>query len=182
MLEVGRRRLVDHGVDRIALTRADAARLPFPDDSFDLSFCRFAVHHFADPAVPLAEMVRVSRPGGRVAVIDLISADPQLADAYNDVEGRRDPSHTRALTAGELERAVERAGTAVEHTTRVDVRAPVERWLAQASTPADVADAIRAELRTELAGGPATGMRPVDDDDLRYTQTWEIAVGRVGAS
>jgi SAM-dependent methyltransferase len=181
LLEVARRRLADHAVDRVALSRADAARLPFADGSFDLTFCRFAVHHFADPGAQLAEMVRVSRPGGRVAVIDLISADPQLADAYNDVERRRDPSHTRALTAGELERAVERTGVAVEHTTRVDVRAPVERWLAQASTPADVADTIRAELRAELAGGPATGMRPADDDGLQYTQTWEIAVGRVNA-
>ncbi len=68
------------------------------------------------------------------------------------------------------------------HTTRVDVRAPVERWLAQASTPPDVAGAIRAELQAELAGARPTGMRPVDDDGLHYTQTWEIAVGRVGVS
>ena len=181
MLAVARRRLRDHAVDRVALARADAARLPFPDDAFDLTFCRFAIHHFADPGAQLAEMARVACPDGRMAVIDLISADPQLADPYNDVERRRDPSHTRALTAGELEDAVERAGTVLEHTTKVDVRAPVERWLAQASTPADVADAIRAELRAELAGGPPTGMRPVDDDGLHYTQTWEIAVGRVTA-
>ncbi|HKF89890.1 MAG TPA: class I SAM-dependent methyltransferase [Acidimicrobiia bacterium] len=182
MLDVARRRLRDRSLDGVALARADAARLPFADDSFDLTFCRFAVHHFAEPIEQLDEMVRVARAGGRVAVVDLISADQELADAYNDVERRRDPSHTRALTADELERAIERAGTALEHTTRVDVRAPVERWLAQASTPPDVADAIRADLRAELAGGPPTGMRPVHDGDLQYTQTWEIAVGRVEIS
>lgn len=179
LLAAARRRLRDHGVDRIAFARADAARLPFPDDAFDMTFCRFAVHHFADPAEQLTEMVRVSRPDGRVAVIDLVSADPQLAGTYNDVERRRDPSHTRALTADELAGAVEHAGATVEHTTEVDVRLPVERWLAQASTPADVADAIRDDLRAELAGGRPTGMRPVDEDGLHYTQTWEIAVGRV---
>ena len=182
MLDVARRRLRDRSLDGVALARADAARLPFADDSFDLTFCRFAVHHFAEPIEQLDEMVRVARAGGRVAVVDLISADQELADAYNDVERRRDPSHTRALTADELERAIEGAGTALEHTTRVDVRAPVERWLAQASTPPDVADAIRADLRAELAGGPPTGMRPVHDGDLQYTQTWEIAVGRVEIS
>jgi ubiquinone/menaquinone biosynthesis C-methylase UbiE len=182
MLDVARRRLRDRSLDAVALARADAARLPFPDDSFDLTFCRFAVHHFAEPREQLDEMVRVARPGGRVAVVDLISADPELAGAYNDVERRRDPSHTRALTADELERAVEGTGTTLEHTTRVDVRAPVERWLAQASTPPDVADEIRAELRAELEGGRSTGMRPVDDGDLHYTQTWEIAVGRVESS
>jgi ubiquinone/menaquinone biosynthesis C-methylase UbiE len=180
MLDVARRRLGERSIDRVALTRADAARLPFPDGSFDLACCRFAVHHFAEPSAQLDEMVRVSRPGGRVAVVDLISADPRLADAYNAVERRRDPSHTRALTSDELERAVEGAGTTLEHTTRVDVRAPVERWLTQASTPPAIADSIRAELRAEVAGGPPTGMRPVDDGGLHYTQTWEIAVGRVG--
>src|SRR6266571_2023870 len=48
MLDVARRRLRDRSVDRVSLARADAARLPFPDDSFDLAFCRFAVHHFAE--------------------------------------------------------------------------------------------------------------------------------------
>jgi ubiquinone/menaquinone biosynthesis C-methylase UbiE len=180
MLDVARRRLRERSLDRVALTRADAAVLPFPDDSFDLTFCRFAVHHFADPREQLDEMARVSRTGGRVAVVDLISADPDLADAYNDVERRRDPSHTRALTAGELEHVVEGTGTTLEHTTRVDVRAPVERWLAQASTPPEVAEAIRAELRAELTGGPPTGTRPVDEGGLHYTQTWQITVGRIG--
>jgi SAM-dependent methyltransferase len=178
MLDVARRRLRDRSLDGVALAHADAARLPFPDDSFDLTFCRFAVHHFAEPCDQLDEMVRVARPGGRVAVVDLISAEPELVGAYNDVERRRDPSHTRALTADELERAVEGAGTSLVHTTQADVRAPVERWLAQASTPPDVADAIRAEL----TGGPPTGMRPVDDGDVYYTQTREIAVGRVQSS
>jgi SAM-dependent methyltransferase len=179
LLNVARRRLRGRSVDGVVLTRADAARLPCPDDSFDLTFCRFAVHHFAEPREQLAELVRVCRPGGRVAVVDLISADPLMADRYNHVERRRDPSHTHALTADELERALERAGATLEHTTRVDVQAPVERWLAQASTPPEVADSIRAALYAELAGGPPTGMRPVDDDGLHYTQSWEIAVGTV---
>lgn len=179
LLDVARRRLRDHTVDRVVLTRADAARLPFPDGAFDLTFCRFAVHHFVEPQAQLAELVRVCRPGGRVAVVDLISADPLMADLYNHVERRRDPSHTRALTADELEHALESAGTTIEHTTRVDIQAPVERWLAQASTPPGVADSIRAALLAELAGGPPTGMRPVEADSLHYTQTWEIAIGTV---
>jgi SAM-dependent methyltransferase len=180
LLGVARRRFRERSVDEVVLARADAVRLPFPDGAFDLAFCRFAVHHFAEPRQQLDEMVRVCRPGGRVAVIDLISADPEMADAYNQVERSRDPSHTCALTSDELERALEGAGTTLDHTTRVDVQAPVERWLAQASTPPDVADSIRAALHAELAGGPPTGMRPVDGDGLHYTQTWAIAVARVG--
>src|SRR6266511_3129523 len=156
------------------------AALPFRDDSFDLAFCRFAVHHFAEPQQQLDEMARVCRDGGRLAIIDLISAEPSMADAYNDFERRRDPSHTRALTADELESAVEGSGATIVHTTQTDVQVPVERWLAQASTPLDVADSLRAALRAEIDGGPPTGMRPVDGDGLSYTQTWEIVIGRVG--
>ncbi len=180
LLDVARRRFCDRDVERIALTRADVATLPFPDDSFDLAFCRFAVHHFAEPQQQLDEMARVCRTDGRLAIIDLISSEPSMAEAYNDCERHRDPSHTRALTAGELERAVEASGATIIHTTQTDVQAPVERWLAQASTPPDVADALRAALHAELAGGPTTGMRPVSGDALNYTQTWKIVVGRVG--
>jgi hypothetical protein len=103
-----------------------------------------------------------------------------MAEAYNECERHRDPSHTRALTAAELEGAVEASGATIVHTTQTDVQAPVERWLAQASTPPEVADALRAALHAELAGGPTTGMRPVSGDALNYTQTWKIVVGRVG--
>ncbi len=180
MLDVARRRLQDRGGGRVALTRADVATLPFRDDSFDLAFCRFAVHHFAEPQQQLDEMARVCRDGGRLAIIDLISAEPSMADAYNDFERRRDPSHTRALTADELESAVEGSGATIVHTTQTDVQVPVERWLAQASTPLAIADSLRAALRAELDGGPPTGMRPVEGDGLSYTQTWEIVIGRVG--
>lgn len=50
---------------------ADAERLPFPDASFDAVFANMCLHHVERPAVALAEMARVLRPGGRLAVTDL---------------------------------------------------------------------------------------------------------------
>jgi hypothetical protein len=35
---------------------------------------------------------------------------------------------------------------------------------------------IGADRRAELAGGPPTGMRPLDDNGLHSMQSWEIAV------
>jgi ubiquinone/menaquinone biosynthesis C-methylase UbiE len=52
---------------------ASGIALPFDEDTFDLVFCVAVMHHVADPADvrhTLAEMVRVSRPGGRVLVWD----------------------------------------------------------------------------------------------------------------
>lgn len=47
-----------------------AERLPFPDDSFDLVTCQTVLMHVADPAAVLRAMMRVLRPGGRVAVAE----------------------------------------------------------------------------------------------------------------
>jgi ubiquinone/menaquinone biosynthesis C-methylase UbiE len=50
----------------------DLTSLPFADDSFDLVFCRFVLVHYSDPLQAIAEMSRVTRPGGRVAAYEMI--------------------------------------------------------------------------------------------------------------
>lgn len=47
--------------------------IPFPDDTFDLTYSVAVMHHIADPdrvRQTIAEMVRVTRPGGRVVIWD----------------------------------------------------------------------------------------------------------------
>lgn len=46
---------------------ASAEALPFPDGAFDLTAAQLVVHFMADPVAGLAEMARVTRPGGVVA-------------------------------------------------------------------------------------------------------------------
>ena len=50
---------------------ADACALPFDDDSFDACRCDRTLQHVADPQRALAEMVRVTRPGGVVLVSEV---------------------------------------------------------------------------------------------------------------
>jgi SAM-dependent methyltransferase/uncharacterized protein YbaR (Trm112 family) len=52
------------------LVRADACRLPFADDTFDVIFARSLLHHLPDPAAGAAEMARTLKPGGSVVVLD----------------------------------------------------------------------------------------------------------------
>jgi SAM-dependent methyltransferase len=51
----------------VAVQRASAEQLPFPDDSFDAAIAQLVVHFMSDPVVGLTEMGRVTRPGGVVA-------------------------------------------------------------------------------------------------------------------
>jgi SAM-dependent methyltransferase len=49
--------------------RADATRLPFRDEAFDAVCCFAALHMFEEPWAALADMRRVLRAGGRVALL-----------------------------------------------------------------------------------------------------------------
>jgi ubiquinone/menaquinone biosynthesis C-methylase UbiE len=49
-----------------AFVAGDAARLPFPDDTFHWTVCQTLLMHARNPETFLAEMVRVTRPGGLV--------------------------------------------------------------------------------------------------------------------
>lgn len=47
-----------------------AERIPFPDATFDLVTCQTVLMHVADPSAAIQEMLRVLRPGGRIAVAE----------------------------------------------------------------------------------------------------------------
>ncbi len=70
-VEKARARALERGVEaRFSYRQAEAERLPFPDGSFDLTTCQTVLIHLPDPAAAIAEMVRVTRPGGLVAVAE----------------------------------------------------------------------------------------------------------------
>lgn len=50
--------------------QADASALPWPDDFFDASRSERVFQHLLRPEQAFAEIVRVTRPGGRVVVLD----------------------------------------------------------------------------------------------------------------
>ncbi len=58
------------------LCQADAARLPFADGTFDGVVSGFALRNFSDLEATFAELGRILRPGGRVALLDV--AEPRL--------------------------------------------------------------------------------------------------------
>jgi demethylmenaquinone methyltransferase/2-methoxy-6-polyprenyl-1,4-benzoquinol methylase len=56
--------------ERIRYVEADAQRLPFPDNSFQITTVAFGLRNITDTDRGLAEMVRVTQPGGRVAILE----------------------------------------------------------------------------------------------------------------
>jgi SAM-dependent methyltransferase len=60
----------------VGYVRADAIDLPFPDSTFDAVSCYGALYLMDDPMGALDEMMRVLRPGGRIAVLTTCARGP----------------------------------------------------------------------------------------------------------
>jgi ubiquinone/menaquinone biosynthesis C-methylase UbiE len=179
MLVRGQAQAVAEGCDNVVFMLGDAAALPFLDGSFDVVVSRFAAHHFERPEAVMAEMVRCTRPGGHVALVDLVAAeDPDVAAEQNRLERLRDPSHTRMLAAIEMQALMTEAGLqAIDVATR-PLERPLMPWLEQTQTPAQTAGEIRTALDADREGGRATGFRPRtnEDGDMWFTQTFGSAI------
>ncbi|RFU37917.1 methyltransferase domain-containing protein [Actinomadura logoneensis] len=68
VLRQAREHAAERGLDNIEFAVADVHALGFPDDAFDIVHAHQVLQHIADPVRALAEMRRVCRPGGIVAV------------------------------------------------------------------------------------------------------------------
>src|SRR5438876_10125945 len=98
----------------VTFVEGDATALPFEDASFDLAGSRRTLHHIARPELAVAELARVTRPGGRIFVDDQIApVDPLAALALDRFERARDPSHARTLPDIDLRHYFEANGLVV---------------------------------------------------------------------
>ncbi|MCA9850295.1 MAG: methyltransferase domain-containing protein [Dehalococcoidia bacterium] len=103
MLVAARERCGKVGLRNVQFDAGNAEALPYDDASFDVTVTRLSFHHFIDPGRVLDEMVRVTKLGGRLAVIDVISSEVAAdSDLHNAIEILRDPSHVRMLPKSEL--------------------------------------------------------------------------------
>lgn len=75
--------------ERLSFVQGNLEALPFADDRFDLVTCQMVLIHVADAEAALREMIRVTRPGGLVVVVEpdnragnlaLLNGEPALLD------------------------------------------------------------------------------------------------------
>ncbi len=157
LLAIAERTRHERGLANVHFQHADADHLPFADASFDIALCRFAFHHFEDPARVLREMARVCRAGGCIAVEDIVTSGiPGRAAFQNRLERLRDPSHTSALPMSELLRLFDRCALEVDTVYTGGVLQSLEGWMADSHTPPERAAEIRAlferDEREDLSG------------------------------
>ncbi len=86
MLEVARYNIAVASLEtRIQLHHADAKSIPLEDAMFDTVLSNSLIHHVPEPAVIVAQIARLTKPGGRIFVRDLYRPDT-LAEIDDLVE------------------------------------------------------------------------------------------------
>jgi len=78
MLVLGRAKAAQARATRLAFVEADAQRLPFGDNAFQVVSVAFGLRNVTDTRQGMREMIRVCRPGGRIAILEFSVPRVQL--------------------------------------------------------------------------------------------------------
>lgn len=167
--EAGRAQLTNV---RFAQCVADA--LPFRDATFDGAVSRFGVMFFPDPAAGIAEMLRVLKPGGRIAAavwreasttpFHYVIADAMAKYIPSKPPGPDDISAHRFAPSGKLAAVFEKSGA-------IDVSENVLRFTIEAGKTPEEFWQMRAEMsdanREKLAALSPQDRARLDEDMLK---------------
>jgi len=121
MLDLARRNALAAGVENVEFLKGYLEELPLPDQSVDVVISNCVINLAADKTIVLREAARVLRPGGRLAISDVI-ADPDLDAATRSDVAAWTGCIAGALTEQQFREALRGAGlfeVAIHETHRV---------------------------------------------------------------
>jgi SAM-dependent methyltransferase len=127
-----------------------AESLPFAAGAFEAVVCRTAAHHFADVALAVREMGRVS--SDRILLVDTVF----MGDEAEEAEKLRDPSHVRNYTEAEWRGFFADEGLRIDDVRFFEHAFDFEAWLARTGCAGDEAETARALLGDRVVDGRLT--------------------------
>ena len=185
------------GLRNIEFRQCTADSLPFSDDSFDAAVSRLGAMFFPDPEADCREMLRVTKPDGRIAfvvwrrseinpfcsvVTDIMARHVEAAPTDPDA-----PGAFRFAEPGKLASILESAGGVDVHerVLKFDIAAPIspaEFWQMRSAISETLrtklqklSDAERAQIAKEVLAS-VTEFFP--DDRMRFPAQMLIVTGR----
>ncbi len=130
--------------ENCTFVNGDAGALPFAYGEFDLAGCLRVLHHVRRPELVVAELARVTRPGGVVLVVDQLGAiDPTVSIELDRFERARDPSHQRLLPDADVRGFLDANDLIVLVNEVVPERRDMEHYLDLAGLEGDERERIR---------------------------------------
>jgi ubiquinone/menaquinone biosynthesis C-methylase UbiE len=128
----------------VSFVEGDVTKLPSDLGEFDLSGSLRTLHHVRRPELAVSELVRVTRLGGRILVVDqLAPIDPLLALDLNRFERARDPSHERTLADADFRHLFEANDLRLLRSEFQEERRELERYLDLAGCEGDARSQAR---------------------------------------
>jgi ubiquinone/menaquinone biosynthesis C-methylase UbiE len=156
------------------LVQAVATAAPFPDDSFDIAIAHTVLMHLPDAAAGLAEMIRVTRPGGLVIACD---ASQTAINALIHVHETHEQEHA-PLSLFQAMHAYRRRTTGVDRN--LGMKTPVlMRQAGLVGVAARISDAVRTsfppldtpEKRAQFDAICDGGLGVVPEDEAAFART-----------
>jgi ubiquinone/menaquinone biosynthesis C-methylase UbiE len=176
MLDMVKAEALKRGLANIRTAYAKAEALPFDEDSFDLVTCRIAPHHFDSIPAFLAEVRRVLKPDGVLALVDNVVPAGAVGDYVNAFERLRDPSHLRAWTMEEWRAALADAGLQPVHEEQIYKTMEFKSWAARYDA---VMQALLRAMLTQLTPAVKAVLEPGGSgDDLTFRLCEGVFVAR----
>jgi len=148
LVEAGNRRAAEAGLDRLRFHEGDACNLEgVRDQSFDLTLSVFGAMFAPRPFDVASEMVRVTKPGGRIVMGNWIPNDPTFVSQLLKVSSAFTPpppeGFVSPMTWGTDTHVVERFGHAGVPREKITMVKDMFRFASPEKSPADVIDLFR---------------------------------------
>ena len=168
MLEAGVKENERLGIRNISYEIGLAEALPFGDETFDIVLCRLAFHHFTNGLPVMHEMSRVLKPGGKMAIIDVVPYDEASHAPLEKYEKMRDASHVRFLPEDEFNSLLEQCSLSPCWSHKADIELTLQSWLKHTQPDSEVYESVVTAVNADLSGGASTGMFPFEKDGQTY--------------
>ena len=135
MLRRARQLARDRKVENVEFRRGDAEKLPLASASVDTAFSVMVLHFLKDPARAVGELVRVTRPGGSIVLLDLVPHQQEwmrgeMAHLWLGFDRSLIEKWLRAAGAAEVE--FELTGSYAGGKAKKNGKRPVEIFVARA--------------------------------------------------
>ncbi len=170
MLRQAREFQAEKQVTNAAFACADAEHIPFPDAGFDLVSCQLAFHHITKVEPVLEEMIRVTKPQGRLFVIDTLAPESDSKfELFNQIERLRDPSHTFSLRLTTFLRMFEEHGLEVLRQSLRRRQRSFNQWMRRAGLEPGQKRYLETRKRMEesMLGDKAGFSARIEGDDIQ---------------
>ncbi|WP_223166593.1 class I SAM-dependent methyltransferase [Nonomuraea sp. SYSU D8015] len=161
-------------LDELVITPAES--MPFPDDAFDIVVCRQGLQFMTLPDAA-AEMARVTKPGGRIVLVNLCAYGPEDRDEYFEILRLRNPVRRHFFLPEDLEALLTGVGCDSVVTERYISVEDVDVWSDNGAIDEDRREAIRDVYRS--ASEPFRKLHAVRESDGMLTDNmlFVITVG-----